>query len=263
MFPGPSAGARRRRLLASGTGTVPCTVVFADVSGFTRLSERLARRGREGASSWSTDRTPCFSALTGRVLRPAADPRSPRSGTDASEHGSGEFQHRRRPIRTSDQRGAWRRHARPRRRRGSDALIDASGFSSAVGALARKGTEGAEQLVDGSTPASRRSWQGVRPRRFAGEVRGRRDAADVLRPGGQSGACRAGVLRGGGHAQGPARRRPDSRRRQQRGAADVGRRAQRRYGCCRGRLASRAAAAVLRRAPWWRWRDLPRRGRSS
>jgi class 3 adenylate cyclase len=31
------------------TETVPVTMLFADVSGFTRLSERLARRGQEGA----------------------------------------------------------------------------------------------------------------------------------------------------------------------------------------------------------------------
>src|SRR5918997_3983289 len=31
------------------TRTLDATLVFADISGFTRLSERLARRGREGA----------------------------------------------------------------------------------------------------------------------------------------------------------------------------------------------------------------------
>ena len=42
---------------------VPCTIVFADVSGFTRLSERLARRGREGAEQLVDVINACFSAL--------------------------------------------------------------------------------------------------------------------------------------------------------------------------------------------------------
>ena len=39
------------------------TVVFADVSGFTQLSERLARRGREGAEHLSDTISECFSEL--------------------------------------------------------------------------------------------------------------------------------------------------------------------------------------------------------
>jgi class 3 adenylate cyclase/tetratricopeptide (TPR) repeat protein len=39
------------------------TVVFADVSGFTRLSERLARKGREGAEHLVDAINACFSAL--------------------------------------------------------------------------------------------------------------------------------------------------------------------------------------------------------
>ncbi|HET8674068.1 MAG TPA: adenylate/guanylate cyclase domain-containing protein, partial [Thermoleophilaceae bacterium] len=39
------------------------TLVFADVSGFTRLSERLARKGREGAEQLSDTISDCFSAL--------------------------------------------------------------------------------------------------------------------------------------------------------------------------------------------------------
>lgn len=39
------------------------TVLFADISGFTRLSERLARRGREGAEQLSDTISECFSAL--------------------------------------------------------------------------------------------------------------------------------------------------------------------------------------------------------
>jgi class 3 adenylate cyclase/tetratricopeptide (TPR) repeat protein len=39
------------------------TVVFADVSGFTRLSERLARKGRVGAEHLSDTISDCFSAL--------------------------------------------------------------------------------------------------------------------------------------------------------------------------------------------------------
>jgi len=43
--------------------TVPCTMVFADVSGFTRLSERLARHGKEGAEELVDAINSCFSAL--------------------------------------------------------------------------------------------------------------------------------------------------------------------------------------------------------
>jgi class 3 adenylate cyclase/tetratricopeptide (TPR) repeat protein len=43
--------------------TVECTMVFADVSGFTRLSERLARRGKEGAEELVDVINGCFSAL--------------------------------------------------------------------------------------------------------------------------------------------------------------------------------------------------------
>ena len=43
--------------------TVDCTMVFADVSGFTRLSERLARRGREGAEQLVDVINACFTTL--------------------------------------------------------------------------------------------------------------------------------------------------------------------------------------------------------
>jgi len=43
--------------------SVPCTMVFADVSGFTRLSERLARHGKEGAEELVDVINTCFSAL--------------------------------------------------------------------------------------------------------------------------------------------------------------------------------------------------------
>ena len=43
--------------------TVDCTLVFADVSGFTRLSERLARRGDEGAEQLVDVINACFTAL--------------------------------------------------------------------------------------------------------------------------------------------------------------------------------------------------------
>ena len=43
--------------------TVECTMVFADVSGFTRLSERLARRGQEGAEQLVDVINACFTAL--------------------------------------------------------------------------------------------------------------------------------------------------------------------------------------------------------
>ena len=53
--------------LAAGEGaltqTVDGTVVFVDVSGFTKLSERLARRGREGAEHLADAIGGCFSSL--------------------------------------------------------------------------------------------------------------------------------------------------------------------------------------------------------
>ena len=45
------------------TETVPVTMVFADVSGFTRLSERLARAGQEGAEQLVDVINACFTAL--------------------------------------------------------------------------------------------------------------------------------------------------------------------------------------------------------
>jgi class 3 adenylate cyclase/tetratricopeptide (TPR) repeat protein len=45
--------------------TVDATVVFADISGYTRLSERLARSGREGAEELTDTIGSCFSALLG------------------------------------------------------------------------------------------------------------------------------------------------------------------------------------------------------
>jgi class 3 adenylate cyclase len=45
------------------TETVDCSMVFADVSGFTRLSERLARRGKEGAEQLVDIINSCFTAL--------------------------------------------------------------------------------------------------------------------------------------------------------------------------------------------------------
>ena len=55
--------ARLARPIDVLTETVDCTVVFADVSGFTRLSERLARRGREGAEQLVDVINACFTAL--------------------------------------------------------------------------------------------------------------------------------------------------------------------------------------------------------
>jgi class 3 adenylate cyclase/tetratricopeptide (TPR) repeat protein len=43
--------------------TLDGTIVFADISGFTRLSERLARQGREGAEQLVDTINSCFSAL--------------------------------------------------------------------------------------------------------------------------------------------------------------------------------------------------------
>jgi len=55
--------ARLARPIDVLTESVDCTVVFADVSGFTRLSERLARRGREGAEQLVDVINTCFTAL--------------------------------------------------------------------------------------------------------------------------------------------------------------------------------------------------------
>jgi len=41
--------------------TLDGTMVFADVSGFTRLSERLARKGKEGAEYLVDAINVCFS----------------------------------------------------------------------------------------------------------------------------------------------------------------------------------------------------------
>ncbi len=55
--------ARVARPLEGLGETVQCTMVFADVSGFTRLSERLARHGKEGAEQLVDVINTCFSAL--------------------------------------------------------------------------------------------------------------------------------------------------------------------------------------------------------
>ena len=55
--------ARLARPIDDLTEAIPCTMVFADVSGFTRLSERLARRGKEGAEQLVDVINACFSAL--------------------------------------------------------------------------------------------------------------------------------------------------------------------------------------------------------
>ena len=55
--------ARLARPIDNLTEAIPCTMVFADVSGFTRLSERLARRGEEGAEQLVDVINACFSAL--------------------------------------------------------------------------------------------------------------------------------------------------------------------------------------------------------
>jgi class 3 adenylate cyclase/tetratricopeptide (TPR) repeat protein len=55
--------ARLARPISVLAETVECTFVFADVSGFTRLSERLARRGQEGAEQLVDVINGCFTAL--------------------------------------------------------------------------------------------------------------------------------------------------------------------------------------------------------
>ncbi|HET7048540.1 MAG TPA: adenylate/guanylate cyclase domain-containing protein [Solirubrobacteraceae bacterium] len=51
------------------TETVPVTMVFADVSGFTRLSERLARAGQEGAEQLVDLINACFTDLLADAYR--------------------------------------------------------------------------------------------------------------------------------------------------------------------------------------------------
>jgi class 3 adenylate cyclase len=55
--------ARLARPIDVLTENIDCTVVFADVSGFTRLSERLGRRGQEGAEQLVDVINTCFTAL--------------------------------------------------------------------------------------------------------------------------------------------------------------------------------------------------------
>ena len=50
--------------------TLEGTMVFADVSGFTRLSERLARKGKEGAEHLVDAINACFSALLADAYEP-------------------------------------------------------------------------------------------------------------------------------------------------------------------------------------------------
>ena len=52
--------------------TVGCTMVFADASGFTRLSERLARRGHEGGEQLVDLINACFTACWRRRTRRVA-----------------------------------------------------------------------------------------------------------------------------------------------------------------------------------------------
>lgn len=49
------------------------TLLFADVSGFTRLGEQLARRGREGAEALSTVISECFAVLLDEVFAHGGD----------------------------------------------------------------------------------------------------------------------------------------------------------------------------------------------
>ena len=52
--------------------SLDATVVFADVSGFTRLSERLARAGKEGAEQLTDAINACFSALLAEAYQNGA-----------------------------------------------------------------------------------------------------------------------------------------------------------------------------------------------
>ncbi len=55
--------ARLARPIEVLSESVECTMVFADVSGFTRLSERLASHGEEGAEQLVDAINTCFTAL--------------------------------------------------------------------------------------------------------------------------------------------------------------------------------------------------------
>src|SRR5919107_69628 len=61
----PRVVGRHRLDAEDGFAKVDGTLVFADVSGFTRLSEQLARAGREGAEQLTDAIGGCFSTLLG------------------------------------------------------------------------------------------------------------------------------------------------------------------------------------------------------
>ncbi len=152
--------------------TLEGTMVFADVSGFTRLSERLARKGKEGAEHLVDAINACFSALLADAY--ARGGSLLKFGGDAM-YGCGRL--RPRPYTSLAGRGAGGRLCPTRMQADTGTLApyvpqallarlarpievlsemvdctmvfaDVSGFTRLSERLARRGKEGAEQLVD-------------------------------------------------------------------------------------------------------------------
>lgn len=67
--PYSSSLSRRLAAMAQGVHRIDATLLFADVSGYTRLTERLAALGREGAERLTSVVNSCFTALIDEVFR--------------------------------------------------------------------------------------------------------------------------------------------------------------------------------------------------
>ena len=172
--------------------TLDGTMVFADVSGFTRLSERLARRAYFQVQPESGTLAPYVPrAVLARLARPIEVLAEPVYCTLV--------------------------------------FADVSGFTRLSERLARRGREGAEQLVDVinacfTSLLAEAYGRGGSLVKFGGDA-----MVLVFTTRRRPGARDARVLRGVGDAAPAARSRPGARRREQRRAADVGRRAQRHF----------------------------------
>ena len=68
-----SAELTRRRIVNDELRTVDAALMFADVSGYTALTERLAVLGRAGAEAVTVAVNNCFERLVGCVLRHGGD----------------------------------------------------------------------------------------------------------------------------------------------------------------------------------------------
>ena len=151
------------------------------------------------------------------------------------------------------------RRARSTRSTPRSLFADISGFTKLSERLARRGREGAEELVEAiGTSLQRAAGRRLRRRRRPAEVRRRRAAAALRGRGPRSPARAASALGMRAHA---ARRRAVEHVGRQGDAADVAGRAQRRVPPVpRRRLASRAArrgAGGDRRSRGWRRRPTP------